>query len=74
MGEKQALSYDGKRFSVRASITLWLVIAAAFWIFVGAILGVATQWNRASLEAEVKALSTVSPAAGSVSKPEAKSP
>lgn len=64
MGGKQALGYDGKRFSVRASITLWLVIAGVFWIFVGAIFSVATEWGDRSLDAEVQKLSTVAPAAG----------
>jgi hypothetical protein len=70
MGGKQALSYDGKRFSVRASLTLWLVIAGIFWVFVGALFSVVTEWGNRSLEAEVRKLSTVAPAAGPTAAPQ----
>jgi hypothetical protein len=64
MGEKRPLTDDGKRFSVRASITLWLVLAGLFWVAVGALFNLASQWSNSALEAQVKSLSTIAPAAG----------
>jgi hypothetical protein len=38
-GKKVPVPYDGKQFSVRASILLWIVLAAALWAFVGVLVG-----------------------------------
>ena len=64
MSEKRPRDDDGNRFSVRASITLWLILAGLFWIAVGALFNLASHWGNDSLEAQMKALSTISPAAG----------
>jgi len=36
--------YDGKQYSPRASILLWICLAAAFWTGLGALVGALTGW------------------------------
>jgi hypothetical protein len=56
---------DGHRYSVRASITLWIAIAGFIWVTIGLALTYATHWGQSSLEADASRLSTIAPAAGS---------
>lgn len=53
-----------RRYSVRASITLWMVIAGFFWLTLGLALTYAAHWGDDPMTAEARHLSTIAPAAG----------
>jgi hypothetical protein len=55
---------DSHRYSVRASITLWIAIAGFIWVTLGLALTYAAHWGQNSLEADASRLSTIAPAAG----------
>jgi hypothetical protein len=52
------------RYSVRASITVWMLLAGFIWIALGLAVSYASHWGGDSLEAEGHRLSTIVPAAG----------
>ncbi len=52
------------RYSVRASITLWIAIAGFIWVTLGLALTYAAHWGQNSLEADASRLSRIAPAAG----------
>ena len=57
------------RYSVRASITLWIVVAGFIWVTLGLALTYAAHWGENSLEADASRLSTIAPAAGPSTQP-----
>jgi hypothetical protein len=56
--------HASRRFSVRASITVWMVLAGFIWVALGLAVTYASHWGEGSLEAEGHRLSTIVPAAG----------
>jgi hypothetical protein len=64
MGGNKPLAYDGRRYSVRASIVLWLALAGCFWIAVGMLYNLASRWGDGAAEAQINELSRIAPAAG----------
>jgi hypothetical protein len=54
----------GHRYSVRASIVLWIAIAGFIWVTLGLALTYAARWGENSIEADASRLSTIAPAAG----------
>src|SRR6185369_971807 len=56
--------YVIRRYSVRASITLWMVLAGLFWVTLGLAVTYASHWGSDSMEATGHRLSTIAPAAG----------
>jgi len=57
------------RYSVRASITLWVVVAGFIWGTLGLALTYAAHWRDTALEADAGRLSTIAPAAGPSTQP-----
>ena len=58
------------RYSVRASITLWIVVAGFIWVTLGLALTYAAHWGDNALEADAGRLSTIAPAAGASAQPQ----
>ncbi len=52
------------RYSARASITLWVVLAGLFWVTLGLAVTYASRRGEESMEADARRLSTIAPAAG----------
>jgi hypothetical protein len=64
--KKPILDRDaGHRYSVRTSITLWMLLAGVIWATLGFAVTYASHWGGNSLEAEARRLSKIAPAAGS---------
>src|SRR5438067_1442856 len=61
--------YVIRRYSVRASITLWMVLAGLFWVTLGLAVTYASHWGGDSMEATGHRLSTIAPAAGGADPP-----
>lgn len=59
-----------RRYSVRASITLWMVIAGFFWVTLGLALTYVAHWGDDPMTAEARRLSTIVPAAGPAMAPD----
>ena len=72
MPRKTSEQYNGRRYSVRASITLWMVLAGFVWVTLGLILTFTTHWGENSIEAEADRLSKIAPAAGPGAAPGSK--
>jgi hypothetical protein len=71
MDKRQPHRQLGNRYSVRASIALWLVLAGLIWMTLGFAVSYATRWGETSMEAEARRLSTIAPAAGQQASPSA---
>jgi len=54
-----------ERYSPRASIILWVVLAGFIWVTIGLIFSFAAHQGSDALEAEANRLSKIAPAAGS---------
>ncbi len=52
-----------ERYSPRASIILWIVLAGFIWVTIGLIFSFATHQRGDSLDAEANRLSKIAPAA-----------
>jgi hypothetical protein len=70
MDKRQAHRQLNGRFSVRASIALWMVLAGLIWATLALGVSYATRWGDASLEAQARRLSTIAPAAGQQTAPD----
>jgi hypothetical protein len=64
MAERVPRTDVDRRFSVRASITVWLLAAAVIWVCVGALVTYVAEWGKRTLEIEAERLSGIAPAAG----------
>jgi hypothetical protein len=53
-----------ERYSPRASIILWIVLAGFIWVTIGLIFSFATHQGSDVLDAEANRLSKIAPAAG----------
>jgi hypothetical protein len=53
-----------QRFSVRASISLWMLIAGLVWVTLGLAITYVTRSDENAMEAAGHRLSTIAPAAG----------
>jgi hypothetical protein len=69
MARQNPEQYNGSRYSVRAAITVWMVLAGFIWLALGVVLTYATRWGGDTIEAEGKRLSTIVPAAGPQANP-----
>ena len=56
--------YPSLRYSARASIALWVVLAGLFWATLGFAVTYVSRWGEESMEADARRLSTIAPAAG----------
>ena len=70
MDKRQAHQKRNGRFSVRASIALWMALAGLIWVTLALGVSYATRWGDRSLEAQARRLSTIAPAAGQQSTPD----
>jgi hypothetical protein len=61
--------YSSFRYSARASITLWVILAGVFWVTLGLAVTYASHWGEESMEADARRLSTIAPAAGPQTPP-----
>jgi hypothetical protein len=61
---KKTPAPDLRRYSARASITLWIVFAAFIWVTIGVIYSLAGSYGDNTVEAKAGHLSTIAPAAG----------
>ena len=69
MDKRQPHRQLGNRYSVRASIALWMVLAGLIWMTLAFAVSYATRWGETSMEAEARRFSTIAPAAGPQTSP-----